>query len=261
MSSASGGSMNEKLVDIVSGIVAAVGSIDGVHRAALAADSVIPSLVVVFGAVELESGAVSFISNAPDVISTEIAEKLAARASDHPLIEYSLSGNGNSENVIAISDLMDADEFVASEFYADCYAGTGIRDELRVPIPAPSGRTSALVFCRAEPGFSAEEREYGRLIGTVAAGCEAPSLEIEALRLGRFTEERLRNLGLTEREAEIFSLLAEGLRSQGVAHRLGISVRTVEKHTQSVYRQLGVTSRSEAMALLINEPVELPPTA
>jgi len=247
--------MNEKLVEVVSGIVAAVGSVDAVHRAALAADNVIPCLAVVYGAVELGTGAVNFISNAPKVISAELAGRLAARADEHPLIEYSLSGNGNSENVIAISDLMKPDDFVASEFYADCYAGTGIRDELRVPIPAPSGRTSALIFCRAEPGFSDDDREYARLIGTVVAGCETPSLEIEALRAGPFTEERLLERGLTAREAEIFALLAQGLRSQGVAHQLGISVRTVEKNTQSVYRQLGVTSRSEAMALLINAPV------
>ncbi len=63
------------------------------------------------------------------------------------------------------------------------------------------------------------------------------------------------------REAEIFALLAQGLRSQRVAHQRGISVRTVEKHTQSVYRQLGVTSRAEAVALLINESVELPSTS
>ena len=253
--------MNENLVEVVSGIVSAVGSVDGVHRAALAADSVIPCLAVVYGAVELGSGVVSFVSNAPEVISAELAIHLAARAKDHPLIDYSLSGNGNSESVIAISDLIKPDDFVASEFYVDCYAGTGIRDELRVPIPAPSGRTSALIFCRAEPGFTEQEREHARLIGTVVAGCERPSLEIEALRVGRFSESRLRERGLTVREAEILALLAQGLRSQRVAYQLGISVRTVEKHTQSVYRQLGVTSRSEAMALLINESVELPPTS
>lgn len=253
--------MNEEMVDVVSGIVSAVGSTDAVHRAALAADSVIPCLAVVYGAVELGSGAVNFISNAPEVISDELAGRLAARAMDHPLIEYSLAGNGNSENVIAISDLMKPEEFVASEFYADCYGGTGIRDELRVPIPTLIGNTSALIFCRAEPGFTAKERECALMIGTVVAGCEAPSLEIEALRAGRFTESRLRERGLTVREAEIFALLAQGLRSQRVAYQLGISVRTVEKHTQSVYRQLGVTSRSEAMALLINESVELPSTS
>jgi len=250
--------MNEKLVNVVSGIVSAVGSIDDVHRAALASSSVIPSLAVVFGEVDMGSGAVSFISDSPELISPELAIKLASRAADHPLIEYSLSGNGNAENVIAISDLMKPDDFVASEFYAECYAGTGIRDEMRVPIPAPSGRTCALIYCRAEPGFSEEEREAARLIGTVVAGCEGPSREIAALREGHFTDVRLRERGLTVREAEIFALLAQGLRSQRVAYQLGISVRTVEKHTQSVYRQLGVTSRGEAMALLINEPLELP---
>ncbi len=247
--------INEVLVDVVRGIIAAVGSLDHVYRAALRANRVIPSLAVVVGQVDLQSGSVSFVSDAPELISDELAERLAARAEEHPLIEYWASGSGDAEDVVAISDLVEADQFTASEFYEACYAGTGIRDELRVPIPATSGTTSALIFCRAQPGFTEKEREHARLIGTVLAGCEGPSREIEALKEGRFTQARLRAHGLTVREAEIFALLAEGRRSQRVANELGISIRTVEKHTQSVYRQLGVTSRAEAMSLLINEPV------
>ena len=256
MSTLGGELINEVLVDVVRGIIAAVGSLDHVYRAALHANRVVPALAVVVGQVDLKSGSVSFVSNAPGLISEELAERLAARAEDHPLIQYWASQD--AESVVAISDLMEPDDFTASEFYKACYAGTGIRDELRVPIPAADGTTSALIFCRAEPGFSETEREHARLIGTVVAGCEAPSREIETLREGRFTQARLRAHGLTVREAEIFALLAEGRRSQRVANELGISIRTVEKHTQSVYRQLGVTSRAEAMALLINEPAGLP---
>jgi len=243
--------MDQNLVQVVSEIIAATGSVDAVRRAALAAGSVIPSLAVVHGSIELESGAVSFISSNPAVITRQRCEKLAASAAEHPLIAYALNGNGNSDNVIAISDLMTAGQFKALKIYEDCYDGTEIVDELRAPIPAEPASTAALIFCRAESGFSELEREYARMIATVVAGCEGPSREIEALTEGVFTEARLREFGLTVREAEIFSLLAEGRRSQQVAYQLGISVRTVEKHTQAIYRQLGVSSRSEAMAKLI----------
>ena len=67
-----------------------------------------------------------------------------------------------------------------------------------------------------------------------------------------------------ERNQKSFRIIIKTSRPGIIIGRSGegsVKLRTVEKHTQSVYRQLGVTSRSEAMALLINESVELPPAA
>lgn len=45
---------------------------------------------------------------------------------------------------------------------------------------------------------------------------------------------------LTKRELEVTDLLCEGLVNKEVADRLNISIKTVEKHRQSVYRKLDV---------------------
>jgi DNA-binding NarL/FixJ family response regulator len=45
---------------------------------------------------------------------------------------------------------------------------------------------------------------------------------------------------LTEREYEVFSLLAQGLRIKEVAQRLDISPRTVDTYRSSILRKLGV---------------------
>lgn len=50
---------------------------------------------------------------------------------------------------------------------------------------------------------------------------------------------------LSGREIEILRLLADGMTGRAVAHRLGLSVRTVQKHVQNMHRKLGVTSRAE----------------
>ncbi len=63
---------------------------------------------------------------------------------------------------------------------------------------------------------------------------------------GGLTTERLRDLGLTAREAEALRHLALGLTGPATARSMGIAPRTVAKHLQSVYAKLGVTSRSEA---------------
>jgi predicted ATPase/DNA-binding CsgD family transcriptional regulator len=51
---------------------------------------------------------------------------------------------------------------------------------------------------------------------------------------------------LSEREAEVLRLVAEGLTNPEVAERLYLSPRTVGQHLRSTYRKLGVSSRAAA---------------
>jgi DNA-binding NarL/FixJ family response regulator len=63
---------------------------------------------------------------------------------------------------------------------------------------------------------------------------------------------------LTVREAEVLSLIAEGLTNKEIASSLGIAVKTVMHHTGAIYRKLGVRGRAEATAFALrNGLVEL----
>jgi len=65
--------------------------------------------------------------------------------------------------------------------------------------------------------------------------------------------------GLTTREQEILTLLAEGLAPHEIADRLVISTRTVGTHVEHVFRKLGVRTRAQAVAVAFREGlVELP---
>ena len=57
--------------------------------------------------------------------------------------------------------------------------------------------------------------------------------------------------GLTPREVEVLGLVAEGLTNPQVAQRLFLSPRTVQRHLNSVYRKLGVSSRTAATRLAL----------
>lgn len=59
---------------------------------------------------------------------------------------------------------------------------------------------------------------------------------------------RAEGVRLTAREREVLELLREGLADKQLASRLGISVKTVEKHVGAVLRKHGVHSRSELLA-------------
>jgi DNA-binding NarL/FixJ family response regulator len=53
--------------------------------------------------------------------------------------------------------------------------------------------------------------------------------------------------GLTPREREVLSLLAEGLANKAIATRLGISEHTAKFHVNAILGKLGVESRAEAI--------------
>jgi DNA-binding CsgD family transcriptional regulator len=104
----------------------------------------------------------------------------------------------------------------------------------------PRSRTTPLVLdlpagsllVRLLPARSGDDRDILLFEG------EAGGLSVEALR----------GLGLSPREAETLRWVALGERPAEVARLMGIARRTVDKHLQSVYAKLGVTSLAEASA-------------
>ena len=52
--------------------------------------------------------------------------------------------------------------------------------------------------------------------------------------------------GLSAREADVLRLVATGLTNAEVAEKLFLSSRTVDWHLSSIYRKLGLHSRTEA---------------
>jgi DNA-binding CsgD family transcriptional regulator/type II secretory pathway predicted ATPase ExeA len=61
--------------------------------------------------------------------------------------------------------------------------------------------------------------------------------------------KRLRDAGVTAREADVLSLIVEGLTNREIAERLYLSVRTVESHISSLLMKTGAGSRAALIAL------------
>lgn len=80
--------------------------------------------------------------------------------------------------------------------------------------------------------------------GEVALGPEMQSALAGELRLRADTE----GPRLTDREAEILRLLADGLSSSDIADQLIVSVPTVKTHLRNLYDKLEVSDRAAAVA-------------
>jgi DNA-binding NarL/FixJ family response regulator len=59
--------------------------------------------------------------------------------------------------------------------------------------------------------------------------------------------------GLTLREEEVLRLVSAGLTDAQVAEHLVLSVRTVNSHLRSIYRKLGVRSRTAATGYALRQ--------
>lgn len=55
------------------------------------------------------------------------------------------------------------------------------------------------------------------------------------------------SIGLSKREAEILALVAAGKTNLQISHQLNISVKTVKKHVEHIFRKLNAKSRIDAV--------------
>lgn len=63
----------------------------------------------------------------------------------------------------------------------------------------------------------------------------------------QLNQKALQSLGLSEREAQVLNLLAEGHSNSELADRLHVSVNTIKTHLKNIYEKLDVSQRGHAI--------------
>lgn len=211
-----------------------------------------------------------------------LAPAAAARAEVDWLIGSVGGVGGETRKALALAVARRSPWFVGE--LAVWRRRAGIVEEVAAELPAPYAALLAGDAARSAALWDRLGCPYDAALARIDAGDEESLrhaheqlLALGARVTAAIAARRLRELGvrglprgpraatranaaeLTERELEVLSLLATGLRNAQVAERLVISRRTVDHHVASVFRKLDVHTRGEAVSVagrlgLLTEP-------
>ena len=134
--------------------------------------------------------------------------------------------------------------------------------DLETAVKAHPGRVLALSR-ELQPGLAARALAIGATT-SVSLGSEAEHLveTIEAFADGHLEdgsqadldnqadrrEQQGRGVNLTSRELDVLGLIVAGRSNEQLANDLYLSINTIKSVIRSVYRKIGVTTRSQAVA-------------
>jgi DNA-binding NarL/FixJ family response regulator len=150
---------------------------------------------------------------------------------------------------------------------ADCGAPTGVAALRRICKDVPAARV-VVVARENRRGSAARQALNAGADGFVSADevevALAPALDavLAGLVCAPRRERRLvAKPTFSHREKEVLGLLVDGLTNRQIAARLYLAESTVKTHLASAFAKLGVRSRKDAVALLLEPDEGLAPTA
>jgi DNA-binding CsgD family transcriptional regulator len=168
----------------------------------------------------------------------------------HPLPEhYARTGD---QRPLAVTDVVEMSQWRRTEAYATLRETVGVTRHIAIPLPTrEKGRFRTFVVHRDGGDFDDRERSYVHRLQPLLVSVDRFVRQLaewtESVRQEEKPYESATEAGLTPREISVLSLLADGMTAEAIGRRLGISNRTVHKHTENLYRKLSATDRLTAV--------------
>jgi DNA-binding CsgD family transcriptional regulator len=139
---------------------------------------------------------------------------------------------------LRISDTLTPDEWHARPLYEQVYRPLGGEYQIGSLLSVDDGLVDTLAVFRADSDFTDRElslvEEFARQVRATLA------------RLRAAAARDARGL-LTSRQRQVLAALESGATVRQAAASLSISEKTLENHLQTIYRRLGVSSRTAAL--------------
>ena len=197
----------------------------------------------------------------PDLFTAPNLRPYSSLAAEHPLIQHlGRIAQNDPLHAFAVSDLVPDRTWRSSAVYREALRPLGGDDQMAIILRVASDQVEALSLTRHAGKFLDRDRELLERarphIAVAITRARQGSLGSPALQVRPDIKCIIPGEGvpsfrlnqLSNREAEVMTLVAAGLSNSNVARRLGTSPRTVSKHLENIFRKLGVSSRTAAVA-------------
>jgi len=244
--------------------LAVVEAADAAASLANLPELLLPTLVTLVGAecalwTELDPAAGStprlMASYPGPLLDEQTAAALEKHAQDFPLTCHTRPGGDGRP--IRRSDLQSRRNFRSSGMYADVASKVGVDEMLAMALKTGNVHV-CVALNRSSPDFTPAAvdlltqlqplltRRVARLAGSPAG---RPAVGGRAGWPSR--------ADLTTRQQQVLRLVTAGLTDAAIGRRLGCSPRTVDKHLEHIYRRLGVSCRTAAVAATRTAPMDI----
>jgi DNA-binding CsgD family transcriptional regulator len=230
------------------------------RRALPGLDRLVRSDVLSYNEIVPETGQVAYSAYPEDVVfSPDIVAAFEAHVHENPLVgNLQTTGDGSPA---MISDFLSQERFHRLGVYSEFYRHVPVEYQMAIGLPRTDGRIIAIALNRTRDDFTEDDRDLLAVLRAplVRAMVRARSRNRARMALSGPADGRMADL--TDRELQLLELVALGNTNIAIAHKLGISPRTVAHHLDSAYRKLGVTSRAAAVYHAVNEGLVAPKPA
>jgi len=175
------------------------------------------------------------LSESVDVLETETCEKALEMASSHQdldliLLDYVMPGTNGVKEVSNFQSAWPSTPIVII---------SGVANDWDI---AQSFRHGVMGFI---PKTYSSTQMLEALHQVLKGERYLPPEDAE--RVSAFLDDRDEELRVTKRQREILALLAQGLTNKAIARQLDISDNTVRVHLATIFKILGVSTRTEAI--------------
>lgn len=153
------------------------------------------------------------------------------------------------------SDLVPEDYLVTTKIYQEMYAKQNIHFALRSSLMARRKFLGTLeVFNSKKRGdFSDKQLRIMSIVAPHIANHLGLLMDLENQSTSLLScsgSELKSRYGLTDREAEVVSLVSTGMSDNEIISALNVSGSTLKKHLYNAYRKIGVSSRMQLLKKL-----------
>ena len=170
---------------------------------------------------------------------------------------------------ISLKDVVDQDDFQASDFFVRHYVDTNLVDEMCYSMSDGQGGHILLSFARSSDAgrYSDDELVLAKAIAPIVFGTLSsswrhfadPKLFIppspEEVKLHDDLKRARDNFGrslLTDREFEVVQMMLRGYPIDVIAKRLIMAEGTAKVHRRNIYAKLDISSMAELFSLFID---------